>query len=212
MKSAALKADFASSVFINCPFDQQYKPFLRAAVFAIFDCGYQPRCAQEVEDGGEVRIEKIRRIIAQCKFGLHDISRTELAGVLELPRFNMPFELGIFLGARYFGDSEQSKKVCLIVDSDRYRYQAALSDIAGQDIQSHDNSYEILITKIRNWLANATARSTIPGAARIRERFASFQNDLPAMCAELQWDMDELLFNEFSSLASAWLRTHDQRA
>ena len=128
-----MKASYAASVFINCPFDDQYRPMLFAAVFAILDCGYQPRCAQEVEDGGDVRIEKIRRIIEACKFGIHDISRTELSEGNALPRFNMPFELGIFLGARYFGQGDQAKKFSLIVDRERFRYQQFLSDIAGQD-------------------------------------------------------------------------------
>lgn len=56
-RAQTMKASYAASVFINCPFDDQYRPMLFAAVFAILDCGYQPRCAQEVEDGGDVRIE-----------------------------------------------------------------------------------------------------------------------------------------------------------
>lgn len=92
-----MKASYAASVFINCPFDPGYRPMLFAATFAILDCGYQPRCAQEEEDGGDVRVEKIKRMIEDCKFGLHDISETALGGN-GLPRFNMPFELGLFLG------------------------------------------------------------------------------------------------------------------
>lgn len=202
-----MKAAYAASVFINCPFDPAYRPMLYAAVFAILDCGYQPRCAQEVEDGGDVRIEKIKRMIEECKFGVHDISRTELDEDNELPRFNMPFELGVFLGARYFGNGDQTKKTTLILDRERYRYQKFLSDIAGQDIQSHADNPEELIGKVRNWLSNATKRATIPGAARMKTRYNEFQEVLPALCEELELSQDELLFNEYATITSSWLRS-----
>jgi len=40
-------AEFETSVFVNCPFDDAYKPMFEAIVFAVFDCGYGPRCALE---------------------------------------------------------------------------------------------------------------------------------------------------------------------
>lgn len=199
-----MKADYASSVFINCPFDPAYKSMLFAATFAILDCGYQPRCAQEEQDGGDVRVEKIKRIIQDCKFGLHDISETGL-GKNELPRFNMPFELGLFLGARQFGDENQRTKITLILDREPYRYQAFLSDIAGQDIRSHGGKVDSLIVEVRNWLSTATKRTTIPGATVILARYADFTTQLPELCAELDLTPDDLLFNEFAHIASTWL-------
>ena len=68
---------FSKSVFISCPFDDQYTAMFEAAVFAVMECGFTPRCALEIIDAGEIRIDKINRIIAICKFGIHDISRTE---------------------------------------------------------------------------------------------------------------------------------------
>ena len=53
-----LSPDYDKSVFINCPFDDSYLPLFRALVFAVFECGLIPRCAQEVYDAGEVRIER----------------------------------------------------------------------------------------------------------------------------------------------------------
>jgi hypothetical protein len=204
-----MKASYAASVFINCPFDPGYRPMLFAATFAILDCGYQPRCAQEEEDGGVVRVEKIKRMIQDCKFGLHDISETAL-GANRLPRFNMPFELGLFLGARQFGDAGQKGKVTLIVDREPHRYQAFLSDIAGQDIRSHDGNAETLITVVRNWLSAATRRKTIPGAAVIRQRYRDFTAQLPELCAALKLQPADLLFNEFTLIAASWLEQRDQ--
>lgn len=204
-----MKTDYASSVFINCPFDSAYRPLLFAKVFAVFDCGYLPRCSQEIEDAGEVRIERIKNIIRECKFGVHDISRVEVDGNPPLPRFNMPFELGLFVGARYYGAGDQGKKLCLILDAEKYRYQRSLSDIAGHDIQEHGNSPEVAIKKIRNWLQNATKRTTIPGAHIIVGRYRQFMGELPGICVELGYRQEDLLFNEFARIVEMWLKKKD---
>src|SRR5438105_5993198 len=103
---------YDKSVFINCPFDPQYQPLFEAILFAVLDCDLRPRCALEIADASEVRIDKIFKIIADCKYGIHDISRTEVTAASGLPRFNMPLELGIFLAAKRFGAGRQRKKVC----------------------------------------------------------------------------------------------------
>ncbi len=85
----------SNDVFINCPFDDGYRPLFNALVFVIYDLGFVARCAREADDSGEVRLAKIERIIEQCKYGIHDISEVSLDVVNHLPRFNMPLELGI---------------------------------------------------------------------------------------------------------------------
>src|SRR3954453_8994047 len=104
------------SVFINCPFDADYQPLFRALIFAVQDCGFVARSALERDDGAEGRIEKIRRIIGESAFGVHDISRTELHADTALPRFNMPLELGLFLVAKYFGGESHALKSFWIFD------------------------------------------------------------------------------------------------
>ena len=101
---------YNDNVFINCPFDPVYKPLFDAMVFAVHDCGFIPRCALEEEDASQVRIDKIYEIIADCRYGIHDISRIELDEPSGFPRFNMPLELGIFLGAKKFGSETQKGK------------------------------------------------------------------------------------------------------
>ena len=81
-------------VFINCPFSADYQLSFQAIVFTIVRSGFKPRCARENDDGGEVRIDKICRIIRDCPYSVHDLSMTELDAASGLPRFNMPLELG----------------------------------------------------------------------------------------------------------------------
>ena len=77
---------YETNVFINCPFDDAYTDFIDAALFAVYRCNFKPRCALEINDAGDQRLDKINRIIKDCKIGIHDISRTELDHVNNLPR------------------------------------------------------------------------------------------------------------------------------
>lgn len=201
---------YQQAVFLNCPFDDDFRSILEAIVFTIHDCGFIARSALEADDGSQVRIAKIYGIIRECAFGIHDISRTELDPVSSLPRFNMPLELGIFLGAKQFGSSKQKRKKALILDRGKYRYQGFCSDIGGQDVRAHGNDPEEAIRLVRNWLRTGTTGSGVlmPGAGTIQERYRQFRVDLPVMCGELHLDEDDLIFNDYTTLIASWLQTN----
>lgn len=69
----------------------------------MYTCGFRPRCALEISDSIENRLSKIEKIIAESRLGIHDISFTDIDQKTRLPRFNMPFETGIFFAAKRFG-------------------------------------------------------------------------------------------------------------
>ncbi|HYC92069.1 MAG TPA: hypothetical protein VEO54_22845 [Thermoanaerobaculia bacterium] len=194
-------------VFINCPFDRAYRPLLRALLFAIHDCGFRPRSALEVQDSGEVRVQKVIRIIGESPLGIHDISRVELDPSSHLPRFNMPLELGLFMGAKAYGGTDQQAKRALILDSDPYRYHKFCSDIAGQDIQAHGNKPQVVIELVRNWLSTtpATKGIVIPSGSLVAKRYKFYRAELPALCAKLRLDPRRLTFHDDMSLVTAWL-------
>lgn len=202
---AAGRASYDESIFFNCPFDDGYKPIFEALVFAAFDCGYVPRCALEAEDAGQVRLEKILAIIRDCRLGLHDISRTELDDANALPRFNMPFELGLFVGAGRFGDRRQKRKLCLVLDRERYRFQRFISDIAGQDIRAHGDDPERAIGELRSWLAALPRRNILPGGAAIAARYRAFCRELPEILRAMGLDPREVVFADFTNIVSTWL-------
>ena len=201
---------YNDNVFINCPFDSGYKPLFDAMVFVIHDCGFVARCALEEDDASQVRIDKIYSIIETCRYGIHDISRTELDENSGFPRFNMPLELGIFLGAKKFGITEQKRKKCLVLDKEPYRYQQFISDIAGQDIQAHKNNAETIVKVVRNWLRNASERQTVPGGGIIWERYKTFLRDLPQTTEELRLDTEDLIFNDYASVIARWLEKNSE--
>ncbi len=184
---------------------------LDALVFVVHDCGFQARCALEIDDSGCVRIENIVELIRECRYGIHDISRTELDRANNLPRFNMPLELGLFLGATRFGSPKQQRKHSLILDREPYHYQKFISDIAGQDIKSHDGDPEIAIRQVRNWLSSSPTMADvlIPGARRMVERYGLFQEELPELCRRSQLDPDDLIFNDYTTCVAEWLKEND---
>ena len=176
-----------------------------AIVFAITDLGFEARSAREDDDAGEFRLAKIQRIIEECKFGVHDISAVQLDPQHGLPRFNMPLELGLFLGCKRYGGTAQREKVSLIFDADPHRYQIFISDIAGQDIHAHGRNVETAIRELRTWLATATKRTALPGGRDIFERYGRFLAVLPELCAELKLQPAEVTFRDLRQMIVDWL-------
>jgi hypothetical protein len=201
------RASFGNSVFINCPFDDDYWPMLEAVVFTVLACGFQPRSALEELDSGTVRLNKIERIIRACKYGIHDLCRVEPGAQTKLPRFNMPFELGLDIAAKTFGGDGLKNKRFLILDAAPYRYQRFISDISGQDIHCHDGSPDKAMDIARNWLRAVSRRGNIPGPIAIKALFAGFVEWLPEYCAENGFDRNDLLFVEYVEMARQWIAT-----
>ena len=204
-----MRSEYELSVFINCPFDAAYRKLFHAIIFTAHDCGYIARSALELTDTSQVRVNKILKIISQCRIGIHDISRTELDAKSKLPRFNMPLELGMFLGAKEYGNKTQRRKICLVLDRSRDRYQRFCSDIAGQDIAAHDRKIPIAINAVRDFLRSAAPSNVlIPGARRIEQRYATFCAALPAFCRALGQSKDKLTFRDYTTFVARWLKHH----
>ncbi len=190
-------------VFINCPFDRRYQKFFDAIVFTVIRCGFSARCAFEIDDGSGTRIEKIMALIEECPYGIHDICRTGLDPANRLPRFNMPLELGIYLGAKRYGNVAQKRKRCLVLDRERFRYQKFISDIAGQDIHSHNMDVQSLIRQVRDFLR--TVGDHVPGGARIAADYLAFQKAKPKICKKLDLDASILTFHDLTFVVAEWI-------
>jgi len=199
------------SVFINCPFDRTYNRFFESIVFAVYASGFVPRCALEIDDGTEVRFNKICRIVEECDYGIHDISYARIDPRTKLARFNMPLELGLFLGCKRYGGQMHAKKACLILDHSSYRYRSFVSDISGQDIHSHDNRVPRLITVVSDWLRSRSRRSNIPGGKTIFKRYIEFQKAMTKICRRMGIERRELTFVDFSAIVRSWLKVNRVR-
>lgn len=89
------------SVFINCPYDEEYRPIFDAVVFATVCCGFLPRCAIETGCIATPRMDRITQAILSSKYAIHDLCRCRGEGDSNLARFNMPVELGVSMAQRW---------------------------------------------------------------------------------------------------------------
>ena len=143
--------DFSKNVFVNCPFDDDFRQLLLGVVFTILYFGYKPRLSLERADSAENRIDKITDLIKESKFGIHDLSRLVSSAKGEVYRMNMPFELGIDYGCKKLKGGKWKEKKILILEKERYRFQQAISDLSGCDIKNHEDEVDKIISSVRDW-------------------------------------------------------------
>ncbi len=199
--------EFDRNVFLNWPYDQAYAPISEAIVFAIEDSGFHARSARERLDSSQVRLHKIVDLIRNTRFSIHDLSRTQLDETTDLPRFNMPLELGIDIGCKAFS-RVHARKSFLIFDSKPHRFHKYLSDIGGQDIQHHGNDPKTAVARVRDWLRSESGLTSIPGGARIYDRYLEFRRDLSGLCVQLRLDAGDLSFVDLAAVIGMWSEDH----
>jgi hypothetical protein len=203
--SVKSEENYRHNVFINCPYDEAYKPIFNAAIFTVMGCGFRPRSILEVSGLGESRFQKIFTLISECKFGIHDISRTELDPANSLPKLNIAFELGIFMGAQRFDQGAKRERLSLILDAEANRHKKFLSDISGQDVFSHNNSPKKAMEIIRNWFRTTTPTGVIPGADKFWNDYQAFNEDLPKVSKALSVTPNKITFVDYSYILATWL-------
>ena len=146
-------------------------------------------------------------MIGDCDWGIHDLSRVEVdAG--GLPRFNMPLELGLHLGARLLGETRHRWKRTLILEAERHRYDALLSDISGQDIEAHGNDPDEAIRCVRNWLSDHRPGDTLPlpGAPAMQSDYRLFRAEVGALLLARRLDgLDDLTHGDFTFAVRDWI-------
>ena len=105
-------------VFINVPFDERYEPLFLALVAGFVGLRLTPRSILEIPTTKD-RLRRLWRLIQQCHFSIHDLSRTQLSrNGFRVPRFNMPSEAGLAI-AFGLGSRHQSR----VFEETPYRIQ-----------------------------------------------------------------------------------------
>jgi|ERR1035437_5564484 hypothetical protein len=168
--------NYKKNVFINCPFDEEYQSLLRPLLFTVIYLGFNPRITLERANSGEPRFNKICELINASLYSIHDLSRLQASKKDEYFRLNMPFELGLDVGARVFNPSKHKTKRCLILEKERYRFQKAISDISNSDIKHHNGEAIDIVKAIRNWFAENGLKHT-PSTTIIWYSFTDFMDD-----------------------------------
>ena len=207
METAAIDG-FETNVFVNCPFDADYDPLLKALLYTLMALGYTPRIATERADSGEQRVTKICELIKASRYSIHDLSRLRAAAEGEYYRMNMPFELGVDYGTRSHAGAPYDGKQFLILETKRYAYMRALSDLNGVDIQSHSDDPRTLIRKVRNWLRTVTGRVGLAAPSALWYDYGDFNADLYDKLKAQNFsddDINELPVVEYMDYVRRWL-------
>lgn len=85
-----------------------------------------------------------------------------------------------------------------------------MSDVAGQDIESHGNDPEKAINAVRSWPRINSQRNDIPGGKEMWERYPRFQHDLPSLLQNARISPSELdgptYYMDYVNFVVEWLR------
>jgi hypothetical protein len=204
---------YHKNVFINCPFDNDYYPLLNSLIFTVLYLDFVPRLSQ-TRSSSRSRVEQIMEHIDHSMYGIHDLSRSKALKDGDLPRFNMPYELGLDVGCHRYGGRKHQRKKIMILERDSYHYHKVLSDISGQDIFSHNDSPKVLIQKVRNWFSTINSRRSLPGPVLIWDTYQQFLDDLSKRLRKEGYygrNVRDLPIDDFVKLCSKWLRDFRKR-
>jgi hypothetical protein len=181
---------------------------LRPLIFTVLALGFQPRLAIERSDAGETRIQKIIELIEESRFGIHDLSRCRASRKGDFFRLNMPLELGLDVGCKAFKGGKWRQKRSLIMETQRFRCQAALSDLSGSDIKAHKDQPEEVVRVVRDWLVQeAHGKST--SASKLYGFFNDFMaENYERLVAEgfTDHDIELLPTPELQAHMATWIR------
>lgn len=154
------------SVFINCPFDDLFKPLMDAIILATVACGYIPRTAVDSGDVARPRMQRIVETMQECRYSIHDLSRCQGSGDWDnYARFNMPLELGMALILEHDW---------LVIVPEGHNYTAFVSDLGGYDLPPADPVPGDVIAVVVPWLSTRRNEFTISAGA-VTSAFAGFQ-------------------------------------
>ena len=131
----------ARSVFLNVPFDKPYEPVFIGLVGALVYLGKNPRTVLDLAGGAATRMNRLINAIRESPFSVHDLSRVQISGrgAGAVPRFNMPFELGLAVVVS-LSERQKPRHGFVVLESRRFRLQLSLSDMNGYDPLIHSGS------------------------------------------------------------------------
>jgi len=197
-----------NSVFINCPFDNNYFPLLKPLLFTLIYIDLTPKIS-ETSDSGKVRLNNVKDLMSISKYSIHDLSRMEPLNKNEYPRFNMPFECGIDFGLKMSDEKKYASKKFLILEKENYRYQKVISDISGNDIKAHNNDPEQMIKVIRDWFKPINLN--IPRHKEIWLAFNEFEFVNEEILVKEGYDpkdINSLTFSDIIENMKAWIQKY----
>jgi hypothetical protein len=104
----------------------------------------------------------------------------------------MPFELGLAMGAKYFGGKKCRGNSALILVRKDYVLNAYLSDLGGNDPVAHNDDPNEVVRAIVGYLQKTPQGRILEGPTLVIDRFERFKETLPSMAESLGRTLDEV--------------------
>lgn len=185
-------------IFINCPFDKDFREIFWAIVFTVDEFGHDSVTALDNVGGHDIRLFKIIEKIRDCDAAIHDLSMEKLDKKTKLPRFNMPLELGLFIGlTNEKGSGKLSEKRFLVLVNKNFSNQKFISDLNGIDVIEHKMDKLKAINSVRSFLSESLSGDEAKGHGYLRNKFEDFLVQLPEICKSKEFDYEDLTIQDF---------------
>lgn len=157
------EADETRRVFLNVPYHPDYEPVFLGIISALICLGRIPVIVAEVPEGPQGRLSRIQDEIRTCRVSIHELSQFKD----DLPRLNMPFELGIA-----WAHQQQNPRghEIYVFESEKFRLQKTLSDWNGFDPKIHENMPEKAIGVVLDCLGRRSQHLDVGTIRKIYDK------------------------------------------
>jgi hypothetical protein len=163
------------SVFLNLPYDPQFKNLFLAYICAIHAYGMDPRVTLEIP-GSARRLDRIFGLIQSCEYSVHDMSQVRLDRAKpKTPRFNMPFELGLAVAWQMMGSG---RHMWFVMEAMNYRLAKSLSDLNGTDPYIHGGTVDGVFREMGNALVR---KGRQPSVVQMWSIYREVRGKIPAI-------------------------------
>ena len=184
-----------SSIFINCPYDIEYRPTLYRLMFSALEFSLNPVVALD-DSGSKLRLQKIQGMISKCEYSFHDMS------LIDVPRFNMPFEAGMGF---YRHLTDEINHSVLLAVRNQSEFDENFSDLRGIDPAIYSSEDE-LITLFATWLSECHSDDQIsPSVSSVIERSKDCIEKLPRIANAKNYSFDKIPMPETKFMLRAYM-------
>jgi hypothetical protein len=162
------------SVFLNIPYNSAFENLYLAYIAGLSAFGLIPRATLEIPTS-QRRLERILKLIQECAYSIHDLSRVQLdAKAPRVPRFNMPFELGLAV-AHNVRNRQETWYICETVP---HRVGKSLSDLNGTDVRIHGGTVRGVFGALCDVFVRKTRQPSVQEMYRI---YLALRRNLPTI-------------------------------
>jgi hypothetical protein len=175
----------ATSVFVNCPRDEAFRPLYEAMLLTCIHAGFLPVIAESSGRAGESRLDRILGELASCRYSIHDLSRSRGEGDENLARFNMPLELGMAMGLQAWQPEEDRHEYLMLVP-EGLMYRRYISDLAGFDPAQHDGTPQRVVGEVLSWLVASPDAPAPVKPPEVIAKLDAFRDALAGVDADWQ--------------------------